>query len=420
MQQIPKSTSVAIIGGGIIGISAALALARRGVDVVVFEKGVVAGEQSSRNWGWIRSVGRNPAELPLSAMANDMWQDIQSGVDVGYRRTGLAYLAASESALAAHQAWLDIARESGANARILSKGESARLIPSSRRTWAGALYSSTDGVAEPTLATQGIAALAVSLGAKILEGCAARGLDVSAGRVSGVVTEHGLVKCSSVVLAGGAWSRLLCGNHGIEFPQLKVHASGLQTTPVNAGLDLAINGGDFTVRKRSDGGYTVSKLGASVAELTPDSIRLSTKFMGAWVKERKYLRLRIGRRFFDELKTPRRFGLDRPTPFEACRTLDPEPNVRMLDEALKQLKSAFAGFSDALPVRAWAGMIDVTPDALPVISEVSEIPGFFLGSGFSGHGFGIGPAAGSVLANLVTGDRPVVEVRDFSLTRFSS
>ncbi|MFT4067388.1 NAD(P)/FAD-dependent oxidoreductase [Paraburkholderia sp.] len=418
--EIPTQVSVAIVGGGIIGVSCALALARKGIDVAVFEKGTVAGEQSSRNWGWIRSVGRDVKELPLSILANDIWKDIQSKVDVGYRTTGLAYLAASESEMAGHQKWLDAARATGVRAKLVGRPELPKLIPPSKRQWAGALYGEADGVAEPLAATRGIAELAVASGARIVEGCAVRGLDVSAGRVSGVVTEHGLVKCADVVLAGGAWSRLFCGNHAIEFPQLKVHASVLQTAPLDAGLDVTINGGDFTCRKRSDGGYTVSKLGASVADLTPDSIRLSTKFMRAWLNERKYLKLRVGRRFFDELMIPRRFGLDRPTPFEACRMLDPAADPGMLNDALERLKTVFPSFASASIVRSWAGMIDVTPDALPVISKVRALTGFHLGSGFSGHGFGIGPAAGQVLADLVTGDRPRVDLADFTLERFFS
>ncbi|SPU51645.1 oxidoreductase [Bordetella trematum] len=84
---------------------------------------------------------------------------------------------------------------------------------------------------------------------------------MAAGRVRGVVTESGVVAAAAVVLAGGAWSRLFCGNSGVSFPQLKVHASVLRTTPLESGMDLAINGGDFTCRKRADGGYSVSQLG---------------------------------------------------------------------------------------------------------------------------------------------------------------
>ena len=67
----------------------------------------------------------------------------------------------------------------------------------------------------------------------------------------------------------------------------------------------------------------------------------------------------------------------------------------------------------------WAGMIDVTPDAVPVISAVDSLPGFFIATGFSGHGFGIGPGAGRLVADLVTGSDPIVDPTPFRLTRFS-
>jgi glycine/D-amino acid oxidase-like deaminating enzyme len=417
---LPAQIDVAIVGGGIIGISTALALAKKGVRVAVFEKGTIAGEQSSRNWGWIRTVGRDPRELPLSVIANEMWADIQARTDVGYRVTGLAYLAETDAEMKRHQAWIDSAKDSGAQGNLLGRDELARLIPASNRPWIGALYSAADGVAEPMLATAAIAKLAVQAGAMVFEQCAVRGMETSAGRTSAVITEHGVVKCASVVLAGGAWSRLFCGNNAVEFPQLKVHASVLRTAPLETGLEMAVNGSDFTCRKRRDGGYTVSQLGASIADLTPDSIRLARQFLPAWMAERKYLKLRVGRRFLDEMKIARRFPLDAPTPFEACRTLDPAPTMKMVDVALGKLKHAFPAFKNATIAHAWAGFIDVTPDAVPVISGVSQIPGFFLAAGFSGHGFGIGPAAGSLMADLVMGERPRVDPTPFRLSRFSA
>jgi glycine/D-amino acid oxidase-like deaminating enzyme len=419
-EPLPQHVDVAVIGGGIIGIGTALALARAGVRVAVFEKGTVAGEQSSRNWGWVRTVGRDPKELELALLANEMWSDIQSKTEVGYRRTGLAYLAQSDAEMARHQQWLDSARTSGVRVSLIGKGELAQHIPASNRPWVGALYSASDGVAEPALATRAIAKLAIEAGAQVFEQCAVRGIETAAGAVSAVVTERGVVKCAAAVLAGGAWSRLFCGNHAIELPQLKVHASVLSTTPLQTGLDMAVNGVDFTCRKRSDGGYTVSQLGASVADLTPDSLRLCRAFLPAWMAERKYLKLRMGRRFFEELRMPRRFGLDQPTPFEACRQWDPAPSMPMVERALEKLKHAFPAFKEARIARAWAGMIDVTPDALPVISAVPRVAGFFVGTGFSGHGFGIGPAAGAALADLVTGARSRVDLKPFVLERFAA
>ncbi|MYZ45404.1 NAD(P)/FAD-dependent oxidoreductase [Schauerella aestuarii] len=417
---LPERVDVAIVGAGIIGMSTAWALARRGLRVAVFEKGTIAGEQSSRNWGWIRTVGRDHAELPLSLHANGLWREIQQAENVGYRQTGLAYLAASEAEMARHAVWLERAQALGVTARLIGAADLPEILSQpSPRAWAGALYSADDGVAEPTLATHAIARLAQAATCQIFERCAVRGLDQAGGKVAGVITEAGRVAADAVVLAGGAWSRLFCGNSGVSFPQLKVHASVLRTAPLETGLDLAINGGDFTCRKRLDGGYSVSQLGASYADLTPDSIRLMRQFLPAWLAERKYLKLRFGKRFFEELALPRRFPLDRETPFERQRTLDPAPTMKTIDVALAKLKQAFPAFDAATVAKAWAGFIDVTPDAIPVISGVDHVPGFFLASGFSGHGFGIGPAAGALMADLVQGHPPLVDPHPYRLARFA-
>ncbi|WP_347556947.1 FAD-binding oxidoreductase [Robbsia sp. KACC 23696] len=417
---LPDSIDVAIIGGGIIGLSTAWELAKHGLKVAIFEKGRIAGEQSSRNWGWVRSLSRDVRELPLAAAGDAAWREIQALHDVGYRRTGLAYLANTDEDMARHAKWIEAAKPYGFRASLLTPETLAQKLPPKQRDWAGALYCESDGVAEPSLASEAIMALALDAGVSIHTDCAVRGLDIAAGRVTGVVTEHGTVRCSNAILAGGAWSRLFCGNHGIDLPQLRVCASAMRIDPLDAGLDLTLNASDFTVRRRQDGGYTVSQAGTSTADLTPDSIRLCHRFLPAWMAERKYLKLRLSRRFFEELLTPRRFSTAQPTPFEKVRTWDPAPATAMLDGALANLQQAFPSFKGARVAQAWAGMIDVTPDSLPVISAADSIPGFFIATGFSAHGFGIGPGAGGLMADIVRGVTPRVDPAVFHLSRLAS
>ncbi|WP_459616349.1 NAD(P)/FAD-dependent oxidoreductase [Bordetella sp. 2513F-2] len=416
---LPGPVDVAVIGGGIIGVSAAYALARAGVRVAVFEKGSVGAEQSSRNWGWVRTLGRDPAEVPLALRANALWADIQARVDVGFRRTGMLYLQQSADDAAEHQRWLDSCRDHGVDAVMLDREAALRHLPRTPRGWTGAMYSAHDGVAEPRLAPHAIAALARDAGAHIVEGCAVRGLERAAGRVAGVVTERGPVAAQAVLLAGGAWSRLFCGNTGVDFPQLKVRGSVLRTAPFQGALTAAVNGGGFTCRKRADGGYTVAQFGASMADIVPDSFRLMGRFLRGWLQNNDFVRLRFGRRFFEELAMPRRFGLDAPTPFERHRVLDPRPSAAGLRQAWQRLTDAFPEFAAAQVAESWAGYIDVTPDALPVMSEVPAMPGFYLASGFSGHGFGIGPAAGEAMKDLILGHAPQADLSAFRLSRFA-
>jgi glycine/D-amino acid oxidase-like deaminating enzyme len=131
------------------------------------------------------------------------------------------------------------------------------------------------------------------------------------------------------------------------------------------------------------------------------------------------LRLRVGRRFLEEWNIPRRWSLDAPSPFEAVRVLDPAPTQALLAEGHANLSAAFPVFKQAKIVERWAGLIDVTPDAVPVISPVKALPGFFLASGFSGHGFGVGPGAGRLIADLVTGDPSIVDPSPFRFERFA-
>lgn len=417
--QFPATVDVAIIGGGIIGASTALALARAGVRTALFEKGTLACEQSSRNWGWVRTLGRDQPEVPLALLANRLWSDIQAQVDVGYRRNGLVYLQETEADAAGHETWLREARAHGVQAEMLGRDAALRLLPRSGRAWTGALYSAADGVAEPQIATEGVAALARQAGALIFERCAVRGVEKSAGRVDTVITERGTLRAQAVLVAAGGWSRLFCGNLGVDFPQLKVRGSVLRTEPFDAGVSLAINGKDFTCRKRADGGYTVSQFSASLAEIVPDSFRLMGKFLRTWIANNALVRVRFSKRFFEELATPRRFPADRETPYERCRVLDPAPYANGVNQAWDRLLHAFPVFRQARVAQSWGGYIDVTPDAMPVMAPVEQAPGLYLASGFSGHGFGIGPAVGETMAALIQGRETPVDVRPFRLERYA-
>ena len=109
--------------------------------------------------------------------------------------------------------------------------------------------------------------------------------------------------------------------------------------------------------------------------------------------------------------------LDEVSPFEKVRTLDPEPVDWIVRESEASIKRYYPAFQNMQVAERWAGCIDVTPDVVPVSSEVEQLPGFFLSTGFSGHGFGIGPGAGKLTADLVTGKTPVVDPEPFRYSR---
>ena len=419
-ETFPERAGVVVIGGGIIGACTALELAERGIDVVLCEKGEIGAEQSSRNWGWCRQMGRDPREIPLAIEALRLWRGMNErvGAETGFRQCGIAYLSQTDEEIASRERWLAHARPYQLKSRLLSGTEAGELVPGASVEWRGALYTSSDGRAEPQKAAPAIANAARSHGARIFPRCAVRGLDTSAGKVSGVVTEKGTIACDSVVLAGGAWSRRFCGNLGIYLPQLSVVNSVLRTGPLAGGPEVSVAGDKFAFRKRLDGGYSVSHRLLSVADIVPDSFALFFSFLPALRADRASLRLRLGRRFVQEARLARRWALDRMSPFEQVRVLDPEPVAAILDEALDSLRRTYPVFAAAEVAERWAGCIDVTPDAVPVISPVDSLPGLTLATGFSGHGFGIGPGAGRLAADLVTGVAPVVDPSPFRYSRF--
>jgi glycine/D-amino acid oxidase-like deaminating enzyme len=425
-ETLPARADVVVIGGGIIGTSTALFLAQRGVSVALCEKGHIAGEQSSRNWGWCRKMARDPREIPLIIESLRLWERMNETVEAetGFRTCGIMYLGETPEDLARMEAWLDHAREYQLDTRLIDGAEVARLLPGIAKPWAGALYTPSDGKAEPQMAAPAIAAAARRHGAAVLQNCAVRGIETAAGRIAGVVTEKGRIACGSVVLAGGAWSRLFCGNLGpedlkIDLPQLKVLGSVMRTERLDGGPEISASGGLFGYRKRMDGGYTVATLGVRTIDIVPDSFRLLPEYLPSVRLHWKKLRFRVGRRFAEEWRMPRQWALDQASPFEAVRVLDPEADPFVLERARASMAESFPAFKNVAVAQSWGGMIDVMPDAIPVISAVDKLPGFFIATGFSGHGFGIGPGAGRLVADMVTGAPPLVDPTPFRLSRFT-
>lgn len=416
---LPARADVVVIGAGIIGISTALTLAERGFSVAVIDKGHVGCEQSSRNWGWVRTAGRDRLEIPLVMESQRLWHELNEriGADTGHRRAGIVYLCESDKDVAHYEAWIAGARDYQVNARMLDKAGMEALLPGSTKNFVGAMHTPQDCRAEPSMATPAIAQAAMAAGATIHEGCAARSVETKAGRVSAVVTEKGAIACDAVVVAAGAWSRLFLGSLGIDFPQLWLLGSALRTKPLPGGPETTTGASTFAFRKRLDGGYSIARRNKAVVEIVPDSFRLFADFAPTGLAMRKEISLRWNRRFFDEARQPRTWPADKPTRFETERVLDPTPTAEILDEGLDHLMRAFPFFRDLEIEESWGGMIDATPDSMPVICEAPTLPGLFISSGYSGHGFGIGPGAGRLTADLVSGHAPLVDPRAFHLDR---
>jgi len=412
-----------VIGGGVIGVCTALFLARLGKRVTLLEKGRIAAEQSSRNWGWIRQQGRDPDELPIMLEANRLWREFASetNVDIGLKTGGVTYLARTEKDLAGYANWLPHAQAHGIDSRLLGSSETADLIPGMSRSYVGALYTASDMRAEPWVAVPALAGIAARAGVTIVENCAVRVLDIAAGRVAGVISEQGRIAAPEVVLAGGAWSALFLRRHGVSLPQLSVRATVAATEP----LPMVYPGGaaddDIAFRPRSDGGYCLAAGGFHELFVGPDAFRSLPKYLAQLRADPFGTRFLPGapRGFPDAWGTPRKWSADAISPFERMRVLNPAPNKSKVAALTRDFGALFPELGPVRIRTAWAGMIDTMPDVVPVVDRVAALPGLTVGTGMSGHGFGIGPGMGKVLAALVTGAQVGHDLSRFRLSRFA-
>jgi len=425
---LPSETDIVVIGGGIIGIASALYLTEEGFRVVVVEKGRIGAEQSSRNWGWIRQHGRDEDELPIMSEASRLWEDLDGQVKgrTGFRRGGIMYLASSEAEMGKHRKWLDVAKAHQLDTTILSKAEVAARInqgPSAHQ-WVGATFTPSDARAEPWQAVPALAEYARTKGVIIRENCAARTLEVTNGRITGVVSEDGAVKASQIVLAGGAWSSLFLRRHGVSIPQLSVRSSVSATTPMDEVFSGCAADEKLAFRRRADGGYTVSLSSLHDLYLGPDAFRHFFKWLPVakkhWVDTR--FRLNAPDGFPDQWHTKRQWGQwegDEESPFERCRVLEPEPNRSKLETMRTEFARRFPQLGKPQIKQTWAGMIDAMPDIVPIVDRVPEIEGLILATGMSGHGFGIGPGYGKIIAKIAAGKSAGHDLSRFRFSRFS-
>jgi glycine/D-amino acid oxidase-like deaminating enzyme len=404
----PPPADVVIVGAGIAGISAAWFLHHAGLRVVVCEKGIVAGEQSSRNWGWIRQQGRDQAELPIVMESMRLWQEIadQLDSDIGYQREGSLYLCKNDEDMAEHDHFMSFAPAYGLDTTRLNRQQLEALVKDCPQQWRGALYTSDDARAEPSLAVPAMARTLVDRGVSIIENCAVEKILAQNQRVTGVLTEHGEIRAASVLCAGGAWSTFLLRGCGIRLPQLTVKASVARTAPAPLIFNGNAAGSTISFRRRLDGGYTVAS--SDYLEILPSAghLRFIRDFLPLLRSSLGKLRIRLPELTVD-------------ANFTRHRTLNPIPTAKTIARIKQRIGERVPALKDIELVEAWSGMIDALPDVVPVLDRADPIDGLFISTGFSGHGFGIGPAAGKIIANLIQGNTVEYDLARFRLARFS-
>ena len=416
-----READVVVIGAGIVGCATAYYLARRGARVVVVERASVAGEQSRKNWGFVRQQGPDPLEMPLVMEANRIWRTLECelGADVEWTQGGNLALAADEARMARFEGWLPVAREFGLQTRVLRAGELASVIPALGGTWVGGMHTPGDGHADPEKATDAFAHAARMHGARIQLQCAVQRIETAVGAVTGIVTETGEIRTPTVVCAAGAWSSRLTRTLGIALPQRWVRGTVARTTAVPPVTACAVWGPGVAFRQRRDGSFNIAAGGALDHDVTLESLHQLRFFLPNYWKNKSLFRFHVGRPLVRSLVSALPRSAARRQPLVWDRAVEPVPNPAKVRRSLAELQRVLPSLPALGIARSWAGYIDATPDLVPVLGEVPRRRGFVLATGFSGHGFAMGPIAGRLVSELILDGKTSLDISGFRYSRFA-
>jgi glycine/D-amino acid oxidase-like deaminating enzyme len=416
-----RHADVVVVGAGIVGCATAYHLARRGLRVAVVERASVAGEQSRKNWGFVRQQGRDPLEVPLVMEANRMWRGLaqELGADIEWTQGGNLALAADDARMARLEGWLGVAREFGLDTRLLRPHELGSVVPGLGGHWVGGMYTPGDGHADPEKTTDAFARAATGHGALIHLDCAVQAVTTRAGAVASVVTERGEIETSWVVCAAGAWSSRLLRRLGVDLPQRWVRGTVARTTSAPPVTACAVWAPGVAFRQRRDGSFNIAAGGALDHDVTLDSLRQLRFFLPNYWKNKALFRFHVGRPLLRSLASVLPGSTARRRPLVWDRGVEPPPNASKVRRSLAELQRLLPSVPPLGIARSWAGYIDATPDLVPVLGAAPDTRGLVLATGFSGHGFAMGPIAGRLVSELIVDGKTSLDISGFRLSRFA-
>ncbi|MCY4348997.1 MAG: FAD-binding oxidoreductase [Thiotrichales bacterium] len=370
-------SDVLIIGGGVTGCAAAYHLAREGHAVTLVERYAPAAMASGWTLAGVRQSARDPAELPLARAAVDIWSTLDEELDdvTGYRRKGNLRLARTEGEVEIIRDLVTEQQEAGLDLQFLESNDAIREIaPAVAPTVLAASFCPTDGHADPHATVAAFRRAAERHGAVFRLGENVRSIEVSRGAVRGVTTDRGRIGCDICVVAGGVRSNDLLGELSLDVPMRVMMTTIIQSDPIPPLLDQVLGAAtaNFAARQQIDGRMRVS--GGS-------------------------------RRWHGAIE-------------EGARPVV-HPTFDAVAAAIEVGAAALPALRDLRISRFWTGLIDLTPDGLPVIEATPEVDGLIIACGFSGHGFGIAPVTGLVLRDLTLGEPPRLPLDAFRRARFA-
>lgn len=380
-----------IIGGGCMGASVAYYLARNGVrNIILVERELMLGMGSTgRNAGGVRHQFSNEANVKLSIESIKLFENFKQevGYDIDFHQDGYLFLLTTEQDFAAFNLSIRMQRRLGVNVEMLSPDDACRLAPGLEvGSVIGATFCARDGIADPNGVTMGFAKAAQSAGAEIRRNTEVTGIKIEAGRVAEVQTNQGAISTRAVINAAGPYARVIGNMAGIDIPVLPYRRHIFITEPITSAYvrNIAFDSAE-------------SKLDVPASRIMV--IDFETTF------------------YFHREGAGILFGMsdpDEPSSYDTTVSWDFLEKVTQV--AVKRLPR----LADAGIAHAWAGLYEVTPDAMPIIGAANDPEGFFMLTGFSGHGFQHSPAAGRILADMIVRGTPVdFDLAPFAFDRFS-
>lgn len=371
---------VIIIGAGISGAASACHLARAGHKVVVIDRYGPAAMASGWTLAGVRQSGRHPAELPLAKAAVALWETLDEdlGAPTHYVRKGNIRLARdADEYRQIRQMVADQGRD-GLDLTFLPDNAALREVaPAVSPAIPGASFCASDGQADPHASVAAFVGAATRAGAVFRSGEAVGELLVKDGRVLGVRTNKQDYFAPCVILAGGFMGNELLAPHGYSVPIEVRMVTVLRSVPTERVLEqvIGVAAGNWAGRQEVSGRFRVTSGGQP------------------WHGQ------------IDVVSDGR----------PAVR-----PPMATLSAVAAEMERLLPGTTVTPIEDVWAGLIDMTPDALPVLDHAPGIQGLVLGMGFSGHGFCLGPITGRILSGLALEEAAEFDLTPFAATRFNS
>ena len=370
---LPDSADVVILGGGVIGTSAAFHLAEAGVDVALVERAQLGSGSTCRAAGGVRTQFSDALNVEIAKRSLDAFRNFgrRPGWEIDLKQVGYLFVLSREPDVEKFERSVALQNEYGLASRMLKAGEARELCPlvQGDDILAGA-FSPGDGTATPEGVVQGYAFAARGHGAEIRVNCEVLDINISGAEITEVVTDHGSVRTSTVICAAGAWSRSCGAMVGLDLPVTPLRRQILFTEAMD-GL--------------------------------PAQLPMTIDFESSFYFHREGPGLLIG--MSDPHENPG-FSLETT-----------EDWIPGLIEVVRRRASRIA---DAGIRGGWAGLYEMTPDHNAIIGEATGVSRFLYATGFSGHGFLQGPAVGEILRDLVLRRPPFVDIEPLSLERFDT